>query len=135
MTYWQGGLTQDDLWTVLSKALALGGVVEDDNTFSAPYVFARFPNHFDPLETVVSVKPDTPVWKAPSDTAEVIGTAAYSILPMAREGHEPDGWTRVAWECGAAWARNADVWSGAGPRLIVERKDGRWVITALIEGD
>ena len=133
--YWLGGLTQDNLWSVLSKVLALGGVVEDQHTFSAPYVFARFPHHLDPFETVVSVKPDTPVRKAPSETAEIIGTAAYSLLPMAHDDYEPDGWTSIVWESGVAWVSNADSWSGVGPRLIVRRNNGRWLITALVEGD
>ncbi|MDP8916112.1 MAG: hypothetical protein M3M95_02700 [Pseudomonadota bacterium] len=127
--------TQDrssPVWSVLDRIERLGGVAEGSARYTAPYVHANWPDAFDPFEHVLAVGPRAVMRAKPSFSSVALRGVTHRILRL--ESAAPGGWTRVRDGARSGWLQTSRTWSPVGPRLIAERR-GRWLITALVEGD
>lgn len=112
----------------------MGGKLEADGTFSAPYVFAFWPDSVDAFEYVAVTSKGARVYERAVGTSKVIGTASYSVLKREYTGDET--WTKVTLpDRRTAFMRNTDVYSPVDYRAFFERRNARWVMLALLAGD
>jgi len=123
------------MWTALASALALGGRFSSATTFTAPYVFATWPDGPDSFECVAVIGERVRVRRTAEADSAVVGSVSYEIvqvLPAAREG----GLVHVRLANGVSgFIAPAFVRSPIDRRAIFERAGGRWVLRAFVAGD
>ncbi|MGH7471211.1 MAG: hypothetical protein ACRENP_24950 [Longimicrobiales bacterium] len=130
------------VWQALTRVLTLGGTMQGA-TFTAPYVFARWPDGIDPFQHVAVTDENVAAYAQPDPTTEVMGRLSHSILPVAEwQGLAdsgiplPTAFARVRLPDGRnAWVRGAQVYSPVGWRAFFERRNDRWVMTLFVAGD
>lgn len=121
------------LWEELGAVLRLGCAM-DRGSAQSPYLFARFPERFDPFQHVVVVTPRAVGRAAPNKAAKAVATFDSDILPLV--GTLSRQWVQVRLGSGhKAFVRRADVRSPVDYRAIFEKRRGRWAMTAFIAGD
>lgn len=69
-------------WDELLQVLSLGGSFqnEEETSFTAPYVYAEFPEDIDAFQHVAIIDKNVKVYDEPNNDAEVLGTLTYSIV-------------------------------------------------------
>ena len=121
-------------WTELGAALALGGTFTSATTFTAPYVFAAWPDRLDSFECVAVLGDRVRVRQTLDANSTVVGTASYEIvqrIPLDRD--EP---VRVRLASGVTGFIAAPfVRSPIDRRAIFKRAGGRWILQAFVAGD
>jgi hypothetical protein len=134
---WKPSAPDSPLWEALGTVLALGGSFSPDGTFTAPYVFARWPADRDAFEHVAVVGSGVRVRAAPAASAPVVGSLSFCIVRL-REPLPPGpaSWARI--DFGADRSGYVDgrfVRSPIDYRAHFEKVDGRWQITLFLAGD
>jgi hypothetical protein len=135
---WKPNEADSTLWAELGAILALGGTFSGDQSFTAPYVFSRWPDRFDGFEHVALVASDVRVREAPRPDAVTLTSLSFAILPVVRSNGiaEVDGWTAVQLEgrkTGYVATRLAR--SPIDYRAMFNKIDGRWQMTFFAAGD
>jgi hypothetical protein len=126
------------IWAELGTVLALGGRFYDDSTFAAPYTFTESPDEADPFEALIALGDSVPLYAAPDDHADIVGTLSFDVVRHAWDlpGLVPEGWVAVRLRDGTvAYATSATVRSPIYFRAIFDRRAGRWRMNAFIAGD
>src|SRR5262245_13299488 len=77
---WKLNRPNSELWNELGTCLALGGKFSTDGSFSAPYVFAAFPEQFDSYEYAAIIGQDVRVRKEPSLKSPVIKMLSFDVV-------------------------------------------------------
>jgi hypothetical protein len=132
---WRTGNPDSPLWGVLIRVLELGGRLEHDTLFSAPYVYAFWPDSVDAFSHVAVIDSAALVRSDRSDRAAAIGTVNRAILEVA-EPVDDTSWAQVILPGGKrGWMDRSDVYSPVGWRAIFANRQGRWWLTALVAGD
>ncbi len=140
---WRIGDPDSPIWATLTRALELGGGHRSDTVFTAPYVYAFWPDTLDGFTYAAVIGSNVPVHSTPDSAAAVLGTASHSILEV-KEWREPDGqrggpglgWAQVVLLGGArGWVRGRDIYSPTGWRGIFARRGDRWLLTVFVAGD
>lgn len=132
---WKPGDPDSPFWAELGEVLRLGGAFQDDSTFVAPYVSARWPGEFDAFDYVALVGARVRVRAAPRPDAPVLAVLSHQILPTS-SARAPDGWTGVRLaDGGSGYVAERFVRSSIGYRAFFVRRDGRWVVEAFLAGD
>jgi hypothetical protein len=123
------------LWTELATALALGGTFTSATSFTAPYVFAAWPQGLDSFECVAVLGERVRVRETAAADSAVVGSVSYEIvqvLPAARAG-EP---VHVRLANGVTgFVAPPFVRSPIDRRAIFERAGSRWVMRSFVAGD
>jgi hypothetical protein len=128
----------------LTRILEMGGKHGADTMFTAPYVFANWPDSLDAFEHVAVTTSAAPVFAAPDTTSAVIGTATHSILRVQEwrglssiPSNTDSTWARVQVNKvqSGGWMRGRDVYSGVGWRAAFVRREGRWTMIFFVAGD
>jgi len=134
---WRPGAADSPVWRALDDALRMGGSFEPDGSFSAPYVYSRFPDDLEAMEHVVAIARDARLLAAPADDAATIARLDHDILKLAQDGlGEGEAWIKVYAPSGrVGFVRAADVRSPLGVRAGFARRDGRWKLIYLVGGD
>jgi hypothetical protein len=147
-------------WREFLKVISNGGTFskepnETDGTFWAPYVFDTFPSELDSFEYAAILGKDIELRAKPSEKADVVAKLAYNIVKIDRDeldvpdeglspaemaytGKQPEPffWVRVVTLGGKTGYVNEDYVHGpVDYRASFEKKRGRWVMTAFINGD
>ncbi len=139
------------IWDELKCILTMGGVFEDDGSFSAPYTFALFPSgeEFDGFETVVCISSDVPLYANPSVKSKIIKKLSYDILQFSQKEEQKgyndywqykgkNGWLKVKTyhSTEEGYIQNKYVRSPIDFRAAFKkRKDGKWVMTDFVCSD
>jgi len=141
---WKPNKPDSKIWSTLDAILTLGGNFSPDRQeFWAPYVFAAFPDDKDAFSYLAIVGQNVNVRARPSLDAQVITTLSYDLvkkldnLPVAEETLAgPGHWLKIATPQGkpgyvaAKYAR-----SPLDYRAGFKKKNGRWLMVALVAGD
>lgn len=135
---WRPTEADSELWGELGAVLALGGTFDTDSSFTAPYIFSKWPNEFDGLEHVALTGSNVRIRSAAKADAPAIATLSFAILPLARINGRADfdGWTAVQLDgkkTGYVVSRLA-----RGPvdyRARFNKTSGRWLMTFFLAGD
>jgi hypothetical protein len=130
------------VWIALTRALTLGGKLQGE-TFTAPYVFAAWPQDVDAFQHVAVTSANVPAYAQPDATAPVVALLSHSILPLEEwQGVGEDGvagpgsFARVKLpNTRTVWVNGTQVYSPVGWRAFFERRNGRWIITLFVAGD
>lgn len=135
---WRPSAPDSSLWEALGAVLALGGSFAPDGTFTAPYVFARWPADRDAFEHVAVVGSGVRVRAAPDPSSPVVGALSFCIVRL-REPLPPGGprsWARIEFGAGrTGYVDGRYVRSPIDYRAHFAKIDGRWQITLFLAGD
>ena len=132
---WRPREPDSRVYEELASVLALGGTFEGEDTFIAPYVYARWPRNVDPFDHVVLIAQDVRISTAPRPGAEGESVGSFVIYPLARGTPEVEGWTAVRTGSGVGYVRSSLVRSPIDYRAFFVKRDGRWLMTIFLAGD
>jgi hypothetical protein len=136
---WRPAAEDAEVWTVLTEILSLGGAFYHDSLFVGPYTTSSFPDHLDGFEHVAIVGSNVRARRQPSLDADVVATLSFDVVRLDAEAYGRPGddrWLAVRLADGTpayVWAAYAR--SPIGYRAVFERRDGRWLLRALVAGD
>ena len=130
--HWLSGSHESPVWKILERLLSLDGTFYSPTLYVLPYVYARFPIDLNPLEYVVAVNKEVPLFAKPEPGAEPIGLLQQSIVRLAKPLEPPviipaEGFIEVnhpALE--RCFVATAGVYSPAGHRAFFEKRKGEW---------
>ena len=131
--HWQlDKLAPSRVWDELGTALRLGAT-RDDGEFIAPYVFTRFPHTRDAQTHFAVVRAAADLRSAPLPTATKVATLQHDIVQ--RVGVPKGGWVEVRTEDKkTGWIQESELRSPLDYRAFFEQKQGRWKLTAFLNG-
>jgi hypothetical protein len=130
--HWLTESNRSPVWKILQRLLSLDGTFYSPTLYVLPYVYARFPIDLNPLEYVVAVSKEVPLFAKPEPGAEPIGLLQYSIVPLAKPLEPPviipaEGFIEVNHPAlGRCFVATAGVYSPAGHRAFFEKRKGEW---------
>jgi len=138
---WKLERPDSELWKTLTSVLALGGSFEGNGVFMAPYTYSKFPEKFDAFEYGVVIGGNVRVRQQPSQESLMISLLSYDIVrviewkPKEKSGNRQI-WVAVALANGLqGYIADEYIRSPIDYRAIFEKKNGRWVMKALVAGD
>ena len=130
--HWLTESHKSPIWKILQRLLSLDGTFYSPTLYVLPYVYARFPIDLNPLEYVVAVNKEVPLFAKPEPGAEPIGFLQHSIVPLAKPLEPPviipaEGFIEVNHPAlGRCFVSTAGVYSPAGHRAFFEKRKGEW---------
>ena len=130
--HWLSGSHESPVWKILERLLSLDGTFYSPTLYVLPYVYARFPIDLNPLEYVVAVNKEVPLFAKPEPGAEPIGLLQQSIVRLAKPLEPPviipaEGFIEVNHPAlGRCFVATAGVYSPAGHRAFFEKRKGEW---------
>ena len=130
--HWLTESRQSPVWKILQRLLSLDGTFYSPTLYALPYVYARFPIDLNPLEYVVAVNKEVPLFAKPEPGAEPIGLLQHSIVPLAKPLEPPviipaEGFIEVNHpSLGRCFAAAGSVYCPAGHRAFFEKRKGEW---------
>jgi hypothetical protein len=119
------------VWPVLDRMLSLGGTFYSDSLFALPYVYTRFPHDLDRLNHVVATG-EIPMRTAANATGTRVGVLKDAIVQLASPLTPPAMLVDVPFvairhpEHGVCYVAGSDVYSPAGHRVFLEKRQGQW---------
>ena len=123
------------LWDELRVVLANGGRFAMPTAFMAPYVYANWPGRFDSFECVAVTGRNVHLRMAPRLDAMIITSVTYPIVRLLAKTDD-NMWAHVQLGDGrTGYIWDAYVRSPVNYRALFNRIDGRWRMTAFVEGD
>lgn len=124
------------LWETLATVLALGGTFGPGDTFTAPYVFSRWPEDADAFSSVAVIGTGVRVRAQPRDDAPAVATVSFAILEVNVAGNPDEKWMQVRAPGGRnGYIDRRYVRSPIDYRAIFARVNGRWWLQAFVAGD
>ena len=130
--HWLTESHRSPVWKILQRLLSLEGTFYSPTLYVLPYVYARFPIDLNPLEYVVAVNKEVPLFAKPEPGVEPIGLLQHSIVPLAKPLEPPviipaEGFIEVNHPAlGRCFVATAGVYSPAGHRAFFEKRKGEW---------
>lgn len=130
----------DDLWTTLTRALALGSTYlrtgDGTRTATAPYVFGAWPDSLDAFAHLAVVGERVRVRAAPRPDAETLTALTYHVVPTLYDPSLPDGWRRITLADGrVGYVASAYLRSPIDFRLGFAHDGTQWRIHTFVAGD
>lgn len=131
------------VWSHLTRVLSMGGKLDSDSAFTAPYVYAFWPDSIDAFENVALTDSFVVVRSDSNETAEAVGAASHSIARVLAWSRFPSAqlpgdstWVRVQFRGGAAgWIVGSQAYSPVSWRAMFARENGRWKMIFFVAGD
>ncbi|HPB02084.1 MAG TPA: hypothetical protein PLZ67_03950 [Bacteroidales bacterium] len=151
------------VWDLMLHAINPGGVfcegIFDEDTIEAaiqyPYATddrlyqlaaAHFPDmYFDPYFTGVCISKNAPVYENCDESSKQVATLSYDILLIDYEATmnaQPDAgfdfkmhYINTLDGAVKGWIKTSDIYALGGQTLILEKKDGNWMITGFFPFD
>jgi hypothetical protein len=131
-SHWRIESGESPVWKILERLLSLEGMFYSPTLYALPYLYARFPTDLNPLEYVVAVKDEVPLFANPESGAEPIGFLQHSIVPLAKPLEPPviipsEGFIELNHPVlGKCFAASSAVYSPAGHRAFFEKRSSQW---------
>jgi hypothetical protein len=126
-------------WREFAGVLALGGIFTRGRTeFTAPYVFAEWPEDFDAIEYVALTAKDVVVRSAANAESKEIARLSYSILRLAAESDSPGQQPWVAVhnpKGGIGFVPASAMRSALNYRAQFRREFKAWKLASFLAGD
>jgi hypothetical protein len=133
---WRPSSAGSKVWETLAAVLALGGTRSGEDGFTAPYVFAAWPDGVDGFEHVAVIGDRVRVRSAARADAAAIAVVSFAVLKRGRDDQAPDAWTAVIAPDGrAGYISTQYVRSPIDYRAFFTKRDGRWRMVMLLAGD
>lgn len=127
--------SMSSLWKELAEVIKLGCAQIDRDTRVMPGLFEAMGDDVDAFELVVA-RPGARLRSRPDAKAPIIANLDWSSAIQV-ETEAPEGWTRVQLLRNGplGWVESDSLVSPLSYRLVMDLKDGRWVISAFVAGD
>ncbi len=127
-------------WQMLVDLLDLGCAATDQTSITLPWYFAQtLP--VDPYAGAIVTGEDVPLYEAPANDAEAAATISWDAVEQLPSETAGEDFARVRWtnpetrqEVEGFMAKD-NLRSAIDYRLIANRRNNRWRITALVAGD
>ncbi|WEK47657.1 MAG: SH3 domain-containing protein [Candidatus Andeanibacterium colombiense] len=127
------GQADSGLWTALANLLPLGCAAGADGSLTMPWYFAQDIPLDDPYFGMMVKGVNVPVRAAPTADAKVIETISWDAIEVQSD---PAAFAKVKLHDGRnGYIEAAKLRAIIDYRLIAERKDGAWKLTAFVAGD
>lgn len=127
-------------WDTLAELLELGCAARDETGMTLPWYFAQeIP--VDPYMGAIVTGEDVPIYSAPATDAEVEATLSWDAVERLPDETGDEDFARVGWldpetdQRVEGYIATEMLRSLLDYRLIANRRNNRWRITALIAGD
>ncbi len=136
MQLWKPTTTESQLWETLAAVLALGGTFDEDGSFTAPYVFSRWPHEKDAFTHVAVLGENVPVYSAADDTTGVLTTVSFTVLEVASDSTFEEPWVKIVLhDKRQGFIEHHVVRSPLDYRVRFSKHDGRWLMELFVAGD
>jgi len=119
-------------WPLLDRLLALGGAWAGD-TFSIPYVFARFPDDLDAFEFAAITGQGVWLRQGPSTDTRGVSRLDYEIVHVESQGD--DWWSVTTLQGEHGYVSSRYIHSPVGYRAIFQKQGSEWKMIAFLAGD
>lgn len=125
-----------DLWRELSAVLSLGCASDGDGFITLPWYFAQNFEVLDPFSTMLTIRPDVKVRATPSGEGKLVATLNWDPVELA-ESHDPEvAFVEVILpDRSRGYVETAALRSLIDYRLVAEKTDEGWRISAFVAGD
>ena len=127
-------------WETLARLMDLGCATSNETSLTLPWYFAQtIP--VDPYMGAIVTGEDVSLHDAPDTDAPVLATISWDAVERLPDDTAREGFERVAWikpkseERVEGYIAEAELRGLIDYRLIANRRNNRWRITALIAGD
>lgn len=128
------------IWNELASVLSLGGSF-DNGSFSAPYIYSKFPDEFDAYEYRAVIDDGVRVRREPNTNGGIIKTLSFDIVKVIVEAPTDSRLAKRQWltvelaDGQKGFMAKEYLRSPIDYRAIFEKKSGKWLMTAFIAGD
>ena len=122
-----------ELWVHL-RPLARMGCARSGDAFVIPSLPVQWDEMADPLDKFVALGPRAEVRGGPEYDSPVIAALAWDVVSAIDHGSDVQTGVRLA-DGRLGWMSDTDLYSPLGYRMVVEKRGGKWLITALVAGD
>jgi hypothetical protein len=126
------------IWETLAGTIGLGSVRNQNGPpgFTAPYVYALFPENLDAFTHYVVVQAAAKLYEHANTTSAVVETLHWDIVEDVEGDLRLVDWRQVRAASGRiGFVREENVRSPIGYRATFEKRNGQWFLTAFVEGD
>ena len=127
-------------WEMLAQLMDLGCATSDETSLTLPWYFGQtIP--VDPYMGAIVTGEDVSLYRAPDTDAEVLATVSWDAVERLPDETAREGFQRVAWtrpekeERVEGYIAKSELRGMIDYRLIANRRNNRWRITALVAGD
>ncbi len=125
-----------DLWKELATILTLGCASADDGLIMLPWYWGQDFGELDPFSTMLAIRPKVDVRQAPSRDARVIATLEWDPVELAADYDPEAEFVEVVLpNQKRGFVETGTLRSMIDYRLIAEKADAGWQISAFIAGD
>jgi hypothetical protein len=140
---WKMRQGQTKVWDELTTILSMGGsfaTVAGVKSFCAPYVYSKFPDDLDAYDYAAITGTGVRVRARPGLNALIVTNLSYDIVQLDREtsasGVDNRGWVKIIAPNGKkGYVSSQYIRSPIDYRACFEKKQGKWLMTALVAGD
>lgn len=133
---WKPTAPDSTLWEVLATTLALGGTFGQDGSFTAPYVFTRWPQDKDAFDYLAAIGSGIRVRGAPDANSGVVGSLDFSIVERAEETSTDSKWVKIKLNSDrTGFVDSKFLRSPVDYRINFAKLEGRWQIVFFLAGD
>jgi hypothetical protein len=126
----------EDFWRELGTILRLGGRFRTNDAFDAPYTFSAWPEDLDSFECLAIIGTRVRLRAAPRLDARIVTHLDFAIVHATPGEVETPGWRAVQLADGrAGFVSSRYTRRPIDRRALFQFRDGRWWLTAYIDGD
>ena len=140
---WKMSDDHPPVYRELVNILSMGGsfmTAKGEKSFCAPYVFSKFPDHLDGFAYAAIIGTGVRVREQPNLSAPIITTLSYDIVELVLENSTYGGvnqeWVKIVTPNGKkGYVFSKYIRRPIDYRACFEKKQGKWLMTALVAGD
>jgi hypothetical protein len=139
---WKPKDSHSAVWPAMAGVLQLGGYFDDKTTFSAPYVYAAWPDDLDSFNFVAVTNPQAVIRKTADAKAPVVKKLDHDLLEVIQSQGMPqheasaDDWEEVKDRKGnRGFIQVRDVRSPLDFRATFQKRNGKWVVASFVSGE
>lgn len=139
---WHLDAPASEVWAELTAVLALGGTLQNESTFVAPYVFSEWPSRYDAFDHLAVVASGVLIRAEPNATASVLARASFEVVQRARTTPrvltpaEAAAWEPIQLGNGqVGYVAKKFLRSPVAYRAVFVRRENRWTMMTFIAGD
>ncbi len=131
------------IWLELKDVLKLGGVIEEDGSFTYPYTFRNFPDKFDAFSSYVVTDKNVGLYTSPSFKSKIIKKLNYEIVSYVcdtkvkeTENNRSYYWSKVEISSGLqGYVLEKFLRSPIDYRVMFKKIDREWKMIFFVAGD
>ena len=128
--------SKSGLWGELAAVLRLGcAKIEQARVMPSFHVQFSLENDLDPFETMLVASPDARLHATRGAASPEIATLTWDVV-TAVEASDDGSQIKVRLADGReGWLKRTELRSALDYRLIMEKRRGKWMVTAFVAGD